>query len=208
LKYPDQLVKLLPNLSLYIPKQEQVKIHFEALYAKDPTEAFPYWAKIWPSAIALTKYLQANPSWINNKKVLEMGAGIGLPSFSIAEKVNQLTITDHNADAVASMKKNITYLGLSNAIALELDWNHFPDHLQANTILLSDINYAPEQFDPLFNLIQLLINKGSSILIATPHRIMGNEFIHRLQELIKHEEILQIASREVEQPISIFVLYR
>lgn len=66
---------------------------------------FPFWAKVWPSATALSLFLQQNRDLIKNKRVLEIGAGIGLPTFSIAKHAADITITDYAEDAVILMLK-------------------------------------------------------------------------------------------------------
>lgn len=207
MKYPDQLVNIRHHLSLYIPKQDEIKASFEELLAKDPREAFPFWAKIWPSSIGLAEFLLANLNWIKDKHVLEIGAGIGMPSFNIADKVKELIISDHNIDAVTCIEKNIDHLGLQNTIAMQLDWNNFPEHVSADTLLLSDINYAPDQFESLLKLARGLLNKGTIIILSTPQRIMGNAFISALQPYIKETQVTTIKEAEAVVEISILVLY-
>ena len=183
--YPDKLIEIQDGLTLYIPDPERVKCTYEELLGQDQSTPFPFWAKIWPSAIALTSFLQREPDWIKNKTVLELGAGIGLPSFVMAHYAKTMIISDHAVEAVALMNKNIQHLQLNHTKAICLDWNHFPDDVTAETILLSDINYAPDQFEPLLQLIRKFIDKGSVIILSTPQRINITPFAESLQPYIK-----------------------
>jgi len=208
MKYPLHLMELENGLCLYIPVSKMVKPTYGQLLLQDAKTPFPFWAKIWPSSVALSNFLQANSKWIENKKILEIGAGIGLPSFSIATKASEVLITDQANDAVDLMQENINYLNLINVHAACIDWNYFPTYITADTILLSDINYAPEQFEPLLNLLIRFIEEGSTLILATPQRIMGISFIESIQHYIRHSETETILEKDTEVMISLYVLYK
>ena len=206
LNYPIQLIKLEENLSLYIPDPQLVKHTYEKLLAINKTSPFPFWAKIWASSKALTSFLLAHPEIVNNKHVLEIGAGIGQPSFTIATKCKEIIISDHNKDAVELLKYNIQNVELSNATAMHIDWNAFPVGIETDVILLSDINYAPDQFEPLLNLIKKYLNLGTSIVIATPQRIMAAAFIEKLQDYVQQQHTTHIPEENGITAISIYLL--
>lgn len=205
--YPNTLVQINNELSIYIPDENQVKLIYTNMLREQRVAPFPYWAKIWPSAKAMTTFLQKEPQWITNKRVLEIGAGIGLPSFTIANKTSSIIISDYSTDAVELFQKNISYLKIDNASAICLDWNDFPSNIIADTILLSDINYDPSQFDVLNQLIQFLLNKGSTIIIATPQRIMATPFVQLLQPNIQKMYTQGVQHENQVQEISICILY-
>lgn len=192
--YPNKLVQVNNNLSIYIPVETQVQLIYSKMLNEQKATPFPFWAKIWPAAKAMVAFLQKEPQWITNKKVLEIGAGIGLPSFAIANQAASIIISDYSTDAVELIQKNINYLKIKNASATCLDWNHFPLNISAEIILLSDINYEPSQFDALNNLVQYFLQQGSTLIIATPQRIMATPFVHMLQPNIK-----EMYTQEVEQ---------
>ena len=96
----------------------------------DPNTPFPFWAKLWPSSIALFDVLKAHPHLIQNKHVLEIGAGIGLPSLMLAPITKSIQISDHDKEAVALLQKNIQHLQIQNAEALQLDWKAIPETLK------------------------------------------------------------------------------
>jgi predicted nicotinamide N-methyase len=204
--YPITLHEFPDGLLLHVPDPEKVKSTYEEMIAIDPDTAFPFWARIWPSSLALTAFLQREPCWVASKHVLEIGAGIGLPSFSVARNALSLVISDYSPEAVALMEKNIQSLGLSNAKAMYLDWNDFPSDLSADTVLLSDINYDPEQFKALLNLIQQLLDKGSTIVIATPERISAVSFAVQLDPYVTRSVLETVTTENQTVDIKIFVL--
>ncbi len=202
--YPDKLINVQVGLSLYMPDPELVKPVYEEMLAKDATTPFPFWARIWPSAIAITAFLKTETNWIEGKRVLELGAGIGLPSFVMAGYAAELIISDHANEAVRLIEKNIHYTGLQHVKAMQLDWNDFPDDITAEILLLSDINYADDQFEPLLILIRKFLEQGSTILLSTPHRINVNPFVTALQPFIQRS-VLQTVEH-MNQLIDIRIL--
>lgn len=204
--YPDILIETETGLSLYIPDPERVKSTFENLLAADAATPFPFWAKIWPSAIALSSFLKEEQQYIKAKRVLEIGAGIGLPSFSVAHHAAEMIISDHAEEAVLLIEKNIQHLGLQNAKAIHLDWNHFPDSIKAETLLLSDINYEPAQFNALLVLIRNFLEQGTTILLSTPQRITVSSFAEVLQPFIKQSVLQTVTHTHSIIDIRILVL--
>lgn len=206
MQYPLILNQYPGNLQLYIPDPLLIKTTYEALYLNNAATLFPFWAKVWPSAMALSLFLQQNGDLIINKRVLEIGAGIGLPSFSIANQVADLTITDYADDAVVLMQKNIEFVGCKNIKALIADWNSFPSSIDAEVVLLSDTNYAPSDFESLIKLIHDFIHKGATIIIATPKRITSSPFIEKLAFYINQQELIEVSYNGETVSIGLFVL--
>lgn len=206
MNYPNQLTAVNNGLSLYIPNKELVKHTYDELLKNDSNTPFPFWAKIWASSIALCDFLKAHPNWVQGKSVLEIGAGIGLPSFSIANLASSVLISDHAKEAIDLMQKNIDFLHLMNVKAACLDWNHFSNQITADTVLLSDINYTPDEFAALLTLLNQFLERGSTIIIATPPRIMGVPFIQKLQAFIQQEYKQQVFEENQSTEISIYVL--
>ena len=202
--YPLIIEQLSPEISLWIPDTEAVKTQYENLRTQELHVNFPFWTKVWASSKAMVAFLQEESNWIENKQVLEIGAGIGFPSFSIAQKASSVIISDYNSDAVSLAQKNINHLNINNATATVLDWNHIPSELFADTILLSDINYNPNDFDTLVDSINRFINMGSTIVLSTPNRITTNPFIDRLSAFVHKTKKHRIDNGETD--IAVFIL--
>ena len=201
--YPTILEQLSPEFALWIPNTEAVKTEYEKLRTKEPNVDFPFWAKVWSSSKAMVAFLEEEPNWIENKDVLEIGAGIGFPSFSIAHKARSIIISDYNSEAVSLAQKNIKHLNKTNVTATVLDWNNIPTKLLADTILLSDVNYNPNDFSSLVQSITRFLNNGCTIVLSTPNRITTNPFIDRLSAFVDKTKKYQING---ETEIAIFIL--
>lgn len=204
--YPLELVSIKNGPSLFVPIPALIKTTYENLVASNPTTIFPYWAKIWASAYAMLQFLQEQPLWIQNKMVLEIGAGIGVPSLSIAAQTHKIIISDYAADSVAVIQKNIEHLKLTNALAVCIDWNHIPDDIIADTILLSDTNYEIAAHNHLVSVIDTSINKGSTVIVATPNRLASNPFIESVSKYMYHSTYYSINENETTSQIVVMVL--
>ena len=204
--YPIQLTQISADRVIYVPIYEQVKDIYASLLKLDPNTPFPFWAKLWPSSIALLDVLKAHPHLIQNKHVLEIGAGVGLPSLMMADIAKSIQISDYDKEAVALLKKNIEHLQLQNAEALQLDWKNVPENLNPEVILLSDVNYDPTQFDLLISLIDKFMRQGCTIILSTPQRIMASPFVQKLEASIKAQYEVVVDENEINKEISILVL--
>jgi predicted nicotinamide N-methyase len=206
MQYPVQLTQIGAEKAIYIPAYEAVKAIYADLLESDPATPFPYWAKVWPSAIALLDVLQKYPNWIKDKNVLELGAGIGLPSLMMADITKSIQISDYDLEAVELLQKNIEHLQLENAQALKLDWNTLPEAIHPEVLILSDVNYDPTQFETLTKLIEKFLHQGCTIILSTPQRIMASSFVLALSTLIIADYVELVDENGVTKEISILVL--
>lgn len=206
MQYPLVLKAFKNGVKLYIPDPLLVKPTYESLRLENPATSFPFWAKVWPSAVALSSFLEQYQDLVKNKTVVEIGAGIGLPSFSIADHVAEITITDYDVDAIDLLQKNIAHLGNPKIKAICADWNCFPTSICADVVLLSDTNYAPSAFQSLLTLIQNFLQKGATIIIATPVRITASPFIEQLEMHIIQRDLLELSYNGESSLIGLFVL--
>ena len=206
MQYPLQLTQISAEKAIYVPAYDAVKAIYTDLLAMDPATPFPYWAKVWPSSIALHNLLKKHPSLIRDKTVLELGAGVGLPALMIADITKSFIISDYNSKAVELLQKNIAHLQLQNVQAMQLDWNTIPENITAEVVILSDVNYDPTQFETLTKLIEKFIHQGCTIILSTPQRIMASPFVLELASYIVAEYLELVDENGVTKEISILVL--
>ncbi|MEQ1624459.1 MAG: hypothetical protein ABL870_07200 [Sediminibacterium sp.] len=183
--------------------------NFQALQASHQLNAYgdaPFWGRAWPSALAMIQYLESNPAYIKDKKLVEIAAGLGLPAFYASQFASKTIVSDYDADAVQWMEKNIQLNQLEKIQAKQINWHQLPTDLQADTLLLCDVNYDPNQFDALLKMIHLFLAKGTTILLTTPQRLVGRSFISSFLEQVVINEVLEIQLDEKLHLINVLVL--
>jgi methyltransferase-like protein 23 len=178
------------KMQLYVPDPESVKQSYALEKVRGPEAPFPYWTKIWPSAIAMAEYLQKNQGLLKGKNVLELAAGLGLPSLVAARYAVQVCCSDYLEEAITVVRKTVLHNRIINIDCAIYNWNCLPEELTADVLLLSDVNYEPEVFDQLIKVCEKFLQQGTRIILTTPGRIMAKDFVSRLDEwCVKKAEI-------------------
>jgi methyltransferase-like protein 23 len=186
------------TIDLFIPDPAEV----QKRYRQQQQAAFPHWSKLWPAALAMSDHIHQHPELVQGKNVLELAAGLGLPSFVAARYARAVCCSDFLQDAVSTMEKSAQHLQLSNVTCRLLNWNDLPEALTADVLLLSDINYDPEQFDVLYTVLLRFLKQGTVILLSTPQRLMAKPFIERLLDFCVQQYELIID----HTPVSLLLL--
>lgn len=168
------------HVQAYVPDVLLLQQWFTAQQKINPSFPSPYWAQVWPAARALCQFLAEQPHWIQHKKVLELAAGLGLPSLLAAQFADEVISSDYIAEAADIIQRSIVYNGFQNMQSCVLDWNALPPGLTADVLLVSDINYEPAVFETIYKVIAGFLDAGTIILLSTPQRLMAKPFIERL----------------------------
>lgn len=159
----------------------------EEEFARD--EWLPYWADLWPSAVALARSL-SRPSArhvpeerLAGRRVVELGCGVGLPSAVALARGARVTATDHYAAALDFAHYNaLANLGYGPCTRL-LDW-HAPRTEGIgcfDLVLAADVLYEERNVPALAALIPTLLAPGGEVLIADPRRKNAPSFLETMQ---------------------------
>lgn len=193
-----------PGFQLAYPDPEQLKKRWEA----GQLSVFPYWGKIWASAYALCLFLEKQPHWIRDKKLLEIAAGLGLPSLFASRYASTVFCTDYQQDPLDYINESIRVNAIVNITTGILDWQAIPKNLHYDVLLLSDINYAPEAFPALEKMIHTFLQMQTTIILTSPQRLMAKAFIEKLQPYCIYQEEIGVAEDLGETRISLMVLQK
>lgn len=194
------------RLKLYAPDPQKVKEEWKAQQAAGNANLFPYWTQVWPSALAMAEFLVKNPAYIMGKEVLELAAGLGLPSLAAAGKARKICCSDYLPEAVEMVRRSVKYNKLKNVDCRLLDWNKLPDDLHPEVVLLSDINYDPSGFDVLYEVIRKFLQKKAMVILTTPQRLMGAPFINRLLPWSVRNEQMTVEHNGTPVAVTLLVL--
>jgi methyltransferase-like protein 23 len=194
------------SIDIFVPNAQEVQDNYLQQKQVQPQVPFPHWTKLWPAALAMSDFIYQHPELVQHKNVLELAAGLGLPSFVAARYAVSVCCSDYLPAAVDTMAKSAQHLQLSNVTCQLLDWNHLPDHLTADVLLLSDINYDPDQFDRLYQVLQRFLQQGTLILLTTPQRLMAKPFIEKLLPFCRQQYEMTIDHLQQQTPVSLLLL--
>jgi predicted nicotinamide N-methyase len=137
-------------------------------------EFLPYWAELWPSGVALAGHVATLE--LRGLRVLELGAGLGLPSFAAALRGADVLATDWADDAVALLQANAERNHL-RVRAEVIRWDE-PERFGSDwdLVLAADVLYEQRNADQL---TALLPQRGAALLLAEPGRPFAGEFLAR-----------------------------
>lgn len=180
---------------------------FDELLARDSDdpdledERMPYWADLWPSALALSQYLLRNQELLAGKTTLEIGCGLGLCGMIAASMGARVTLSDYMPEPLEVVR----YLWLLNRNEepdlLQIDWRYPPQNLQFDILLASDVSYEARAHEPLVGAIRKLLKPGGRLLLSEPRRSTANAFFRLLAQegflCEKQEELVRLEGKIV-----------
>ena len=170
------------NYKIKIAQIENPEFLFDDFLNKKPEdedfkdEQIPYWADLWPSAIALSEFLVDNSKLVKDKSVLEIGCGLGLVGIVAAKLGGLVTLTDYLPAALEFAEYNWKLNFKTKADVQLLDWRKPQNILPVDVLLASDIAYESRSFKPLLKALKVLVKKDGLILIGEPNRKFAKEF--------------------------------
>jgi predicted nicotinamide N-methyase len=150
--------------------------------AFDEDEFLPYWAELWPSGVALAAVVAALD--LRGRRVVELGAGLGLPSLAAALGGADVLATDWADDAVDLLRANAKRNGITLR-AERVRWDEPHPLLRGapwDVVLGADLLYESRN---AAQLLELLPQLGGDILLAEPGRpFAASFFAHWLVETV------------------------
>ncbi|MGM0423776.1 MAG: class I SAM-dependent methyltransferase, partial [Thermodesulfobacteriota bacterium] len=150
----------------------------------------PFWAKIWPTSILLSYYLQRLP-WNMQGQMLELGAGVGVCGLFAAKHGLQVIISDLHEDALLFSRINILQNNLQDRAEIaKVDFTK--DRLQKRFryILASEILYQESCYRPLlkFLLHHLEPVSQAETILAKSYKLKADKFFKLAREDFQLQE--------------------
>lgn len=150
---------------------------------------------VWDGGILLADYLQACPEQVRGKRVLELGAGLGLSGLTAAAVGATCVLLTDLADVIPLLNENATtnqslWQGHCSVSCTSLDWFH-PDPLPVpppvddtnscnaswDVVLLADCVWTLDLVSPLIRTLRALVEQawiaGGSIELLTSYQRRG-----------------------------------
>jgi predicted nicotinamide N-methyase len=150
---------------------------------KDDSELdrFPYGLMLWESAFALAEWLLQEVKLLRNLRVLELGAGSGLPGIVATRLGAKVVQTDYLPEALELAALNARANDVHGIDRHPLDWRSPVRMGDFDLIIASDVLYDRALHVPLMNTLWTNACPSSRILIADPVRPQGIDFVDALE---------------------------
>ncbi|XP_034945900.1 protein-lysine methyltransferase METTL21D-like [Chelonus insularis] len=174
---------------------------------------------VWDAALVLAKYLdiscQKEKNWLQGKKILELGAGVGCVGMTVACLGAQVMVTDLES-TMPMLEKNIMMNksqwkdtnGSVNAQIMKWEDESIFDSLKKfspEIIILSDCIYYMESIDPLIMTLKRICDNESAAYVLlsqelrdTPRQISIWQYF---LDNVKNYFHLNVISQSEQHPI-------
>jgi methyltransferase-like protein 23 len=128
----------------------------------------PYGIVLWPAAIALAHALVGRP--LAGLRVLELGAGTGLPGIVAAALGARVVQTDRNDVALHVCARNAERNGITSIERRSADWTAWTDDDRYDLVLGSDVLYGETLHPHLRRIFDQNLAPGGTVLLSDPFR--------------------------------------
>jgi predicted nicotinamide N-methyase len=161
------------DLALLAPRDRDALLTEEA-FAHE--EFLPYWAELWPSALALARVVARRP--LTGRRVIELGCGLGLPAIAAALAGGRVLATDWSPDSVAMTARNAERNEAPLATRV-FRWDAPPEPLGPPwpLVLASDVLYEARNGEQLLELLPRLTAASGEVWLADPGRATAPPFL-------------------------------
>jgi predicted nicotinamide N-methyase len=158
-----------------------VTMDHEQQYLARERDRLPYGAMLWPASIALAHDLVERGELLRGKRVLELGAGTGLPGIIAASFGAQVLQIDRSEVAVHLCRMNAE----RNAQAVdtrEAEWDTFHSDAPFDFILGADVLYVTTMHERLRALCAAYLTEGGTALFSDPFRAQSLPMLEAMEE--------------------------
>jgi predicted nicotinamide N-methyase len=139
----------------------------------------PYGIVLWPAAIALAHEVASRE--LAGARVLELGAGTGLPGIVAASRGARVVQTDRQAIVLHVCRQNAERNGVTTIDHRLADWTAWDDDARYDLILGSDILYAGEVHPHLRRIFEANLAPSGTVLLSDPFREPSMRLLEALE---------------------------
>jgi predicted nicotinamide N-methyase len=143
---------------------------------------WPLFGLVWPNSRVLASLLLSES--LADKRILEIGCGIGLPSLLARHLGANITATDYHPLAQSFLLRN-TELNSLNEIPYEhMDWRSPQSQFGTFDLIIgSDLLYEPGQVQPISRFISDHLTSEGEMILVDPGRGYQRKFA---REMLRH----------------------
>jgi len=180
LRREKDLITLSPGYELTLSHYTTFKHKYEGL-------------KLWEGAIVLLRYMLQNKEKFLKKKVMDLGAGMGIIGIALAKFFEcEVTISDYIPEVLELAKENVLFNKdyPVQPKVMHLDWEDSGTHPSSkfDLIIGCELVYSITNCSGLASLIKKLLKPSTTMLMIIPTcRANRDEFMEVLAKIADFE---------------------
>lgn len=140
---------------------------------------FPLWAKIWEASIVLMQHMADLPI-VPNRRILELGSGLGVAGITAAALGHNVTLTEYNEDALNFLRANAEANNCAHLSIHHLDWFRPEIEETFDLIIGSEIVYQESAVEALGEIFSKLLAPGGKVILTERVRSTGAVFFEKM----------------------------
>jgi methyltransferase-like protein 23 len=209
---------LLQEYRLRLHGREWAVLHTSAVlsygdeqrFLGDSAQQCGYGVALWPAAIALAHEIAARSGSFAGRRVLEIGAGTGLPGIVAASFGARVVQTDRHGDAMCMCMRNGSHNRIDTIEYRLADWTTWKSTDRYDWIIGSDVLYAERVHAHLRRIFEMNLFPRGRVLLADPFREPAVRFLHTLEDAGWKVGLTKwsVGEEGTPRPIGIFELSR
>jgi predicted nicotinamide N-methyase len=142
----------------------------------------PYGTMLWPASLALAHELVARADQLRGKRVLELGAGTGVPGIVAASLGAKVLQVDRSEAALHLCRINAQRNGTTHAEAREAEWEAFHSDEPFDFILGADVLYVTTMHERLRAMCDAYLAPGGTALFSDPFRAQSLPMLEAMEQ--------------------------
>ncbi|NWV01634.1 MET23 protein, partial [Upupa epops] len=137
---------------------------------------------VWPSAVVLSQFVWAHRERLLGRRVLEVGAGLGLPTVLAARCGAKVVLSDSEElpQCLQNGRRSCALNRLSRVPVVGLTWGRVSPELLSlqpvDIILGSDVFFDPKDFEDILTMIYFLLERNPHAEFWTTYQVRSADW--------------------------------
>lgn len=175
---------------------EAIDILCDSMTAEEQKDPFaedlcPYFGILWPSSVALAIFLADHPELVKGKSVLELGAGLGLPSLVASHLGANVLATDYHPDVEEYFLRNCRHSSITCRY-LRMNWREEVIAEKYDVVIGSDVLYESKHASEVARGLLRFVKPNGIVILSDPGRAYLQKFLNAMKDERVAEELYSV----------------